>query len=471
MLENLSLKDYISEVDKKNIEPEEVIKSYFQKAVEKNKDIFSFVRFHEDYFSTKINDFKFLPLRWAPIAIKDNIFTKWLCSSCGSRMLENYIAPYSATCFENLQKNWGLMIWKTNMDEFAMWSSTENSYFWITKNPNWKDRIPWGSSGWSAAAVASDSCIAALWTDTGWSIRQPASLCGVVWFKPTYWAVSRYWVQAMWSSLDQVGTLTKTVDDAMLLFDAISWWDSKDATSVDIKKYMKEDSKENFSLAIPNQFLSEWLDQNVKEVILSNIEKIKEYWYEIDWIDVPSLDYALSIYYILMPAEVSTNLARFDGVRYWFQENTFDCDSIQEYYSYIRDKGFQSEVKRRMMIWTYVLSAGYYDAYYLRAQKARKKLKSELDKIFEKYDAIIWPVSPSAAWKIWEKTDDPLKMYLSDIYTIPANLAGLPAISLPSGYVDEKWEKLPVGLHLMTWQMQETKLFSLSKSLENILKN
>ncbi len=473
---NLTLSEYINWVKEGKYNPEEVVYKYLEKAKKINKKINAFIRFHEDYIEKNLKEFSKRKLKAAPIWIKDIILTKWYITSCASKMLENYVPPYSATCFENLESSWWLMIWKTNMDEFAMWSSTETSYFWVTLNPYWENRVPGGSSGWSAAAVAADICIAALWTDTGWSIRQPASLCWVVWVKPTYGTVSRYWVQAMASSLDQVGVFTKTVEDAVILLDSIAWYDDKDATSVkrdDFKKWyevLKLENLKGFKIAVPKQFFEDWLEKNVKEVILNSIELLKKLGAEVEWIDFPILKYALAVYYIVMPAEVSTNLARFDWIRFWYQEDTFDYDSIYDYYASIRSKAFWDEVKRRILIWTYVLSAGYYDAYYLRAQKVRKKLKIEFDKIFKDYDVIVWPVSPTVAWKLWEKTDDPLKMYLSDIYTIPVNLAGLPAMSLPVWFAEDRWEKLPVGLHIIAGQFREDKMFAVSSVLEKYLK-
>ena len=470
---NLTLKQYIEKVEKWELAPEKVVYSYLEKAKKLNSKLNAFIRFHEDYVKENLSKLKDKKLKAAPIGIKDIILTKGYITSCASKMLEDYIPPYSATCFENLERNWWLMIGKTNMDEFAMGSSTETSYFGKTLNPYWTDRVPGGSSGWSAAAVAADMCIAALGTDTWGSIRQPASLCGVVWIKPTYWTVSRYWVQAMASSLDQVGVFTKTVEDAVILLDAISGYDEHDATSVkrDDKKSwyeaLKVDNLKDFRIAVPKQFFEEWLEQNVKEVILEAIENIKKLGAQVEWIDFPLLKYALAVYYIVMPAEVSTNLARFDGIRFWYQEDTFDYDNIYQYYANIRAKWFGDEVKRRIMLWTYVLSAGYYDAYYLKAQKVRKRLKMEFDKIFKDFDLIVWPVSPTVAWKIWEKVDDPLKMYLSDIYTIPVNLAGLPGMSLPVWFAEDRGEKLPVGLHIIWWYFREDKIFALANALEN----
>lgn len=462
----MTIKEYLDKV-KSWIHPREIIASYLEKI--KKSNLNAFVRLHEDYIEKNIDEFSKRPLAALPIWIKDNILTKWYITSCWSKMLEDYVPCYSATCFEKLENAWWLMIWKTNMDEFAMWSSNETSYFWKVLNPYWTNRVPWGSSWWSAAAVAADLCIAALWTDTWGSIRQPASLCWVVWIKPTYWRVSRYWVQAMASSLDQVWVLAKNVEDASLLLKIISWKDERDSTSVDAKLWNDNilDNLKWFKIAIIKEFFNEWLADNVKQKIFEIIELIKTLGWEIHYIDFPEINYSLAVYYIIMPAEVSTNLARFDGIRYWYSLDTFDYDSIYEYYSKVRSEWFWDEVKRRILLWCYVLSAWYYESYYLQALKVKRLIKNKFDKIFSDYDVIIWPVSPTVAWKIWEKVNDPLKMYLSDIYTIPVNLAWLPAMSLPIGFVEDEWEKMPVGLHIIAWQFMEEKIFSFARVLES----
>ncbi len=473
---NLTLKEYIRKVQVWELIPENVLDHYFKKAKERNLDLFSFVRFHEDYANKNIHDFKSRPLKAAPIWIKDIILTQWYISSCASRMLEDFVSPYSATCFKNLENAGGLMMGKTNMDEFAMGSATVNSYFGKTRNPYGKDRVPGWTSGGSAAAVAADMCIAALGTDTWWSIRQPSSLCGVVWLKPTYGRVSRFGVQAMTSSLDQVWPITKTVEDNLILLKAIAWFDSNDATSSKIDDYklmddaMQIQSLKNFKIALPKQYFDEWLDPKVKEVILNAVEEAKKLGAQVDWIDFPLLKYALATYYIISPAEVSTNLARFDGIRFGYQENTFDYDSIYEYYAKVRAEWFGPEAKRRIVIWTYVLSAGYYDAYYVRAQKVRKKLKMEFNKIFGDYDLILWPVSPTVAWGLDDKNDNPLSEYLADIYTITINLMGLPAMSLPVGFAEDKWEDMPVWLHIIANQRDEYKIYGFANLMEKTLK-
>lgn len=412
-------------------------------------------------------------LKWAPIAIKDNIMQKWEISTCGSKMLEDYVAPYTATCIENLEKNGWVVIWKTNMDEFAMWSSNETSYYWPVVNPHGTDRIPWGSSGGSAVAVAKDLCVAALGTDTGWSVRQPAAMCGIVWMKPTYGRISRYWVQSMASSLDQVWTMTKTVDDAEILLKAIMWFDERDSQSHKRADILEKSNKaiNQYKIALPKQCFWEWLDPKIKERVLSVVEKLKNLWVQVDEIDLPVLDAWIAIYYTLMPAELSTNLSRFDWIRFGHQLNTMEAKDIYDYFAKVRSEWFGEEAKRRILLWTFVLSSANYEWYYLKALKIREKMVQDLDNVFQKYDLILSPTTPEVAWKIWEKVDDPLKMYLADMYTVPANLAGLPAISIPVWTIEDKWENMPVWLHLMANKWKEDDLFVIWKQVELIIKN
>ncbi len=467
----LTLKQYISWIDDWGIDIDNIISQYLDK-VENNiwKNENAFVRAHRDYVKNNLVKLKNSKLKWAPIALKDNIMTKWYISSCGSRMLEKYVAPYSATCFRNLEHNGWLMIWKSNMDEFAMWSSTETSYFGNTLNIYGTNRIPGGSSGWSAVAVAKDLCVASLWTDTAWSVRQPAALCGVVWLKPTYGRVSRYGVQSMASSLDQVWTFTKTVEDAEILLNSIMWFDERDSQSdKQADEIIKSNKKlSEYKIALPKQVFWDWLDPKIKSRILEVVEKLRKVDVQIDEIDMPVLDAGISIYYTLSPAEVSTNLARFDGIRFWLQEHTLDHANIQEYYKKIRSEWFWEEVKRRIVLWTYVLNSANYEWYYLKALKVQQKLKQEMAKIFEKYDLVLSPTTPTVAWKIWEKIDNPLTMYLSDVYTVPANLAWLPAMSVPVGTVEDAWEDMPVGLHLMANKWKEDDLFVIGWKIEKL---
>lgn len=470
---NLTLKDYITS-DK--FKTQDVVNNYLETAKKLNADYFSFVRFHEDYMKMHLDQFASRPLKAAPIGVKDIILTQDYVTSCWSKMLEDYVSPYSATCFLNLEKNWWLMIGKTNMDEFAMWSTTETSYFGKTKSIFGRDRTPGGSSGWSANAVASGACIAALGTDTWGSIRQPASWCGIVWMKPTYGMVSRYGVQSMASSLDQVGVMTNTVDDAEILLKAIAWFDPKDSQSdpradefVNDKKDLDEKSVKKFKIWIPKEALWEGLDPQIKKLFLSAVEKLRSSGITVEDISLPMLAYSVPMYYTLMPAEVSTNLARFDGIKFGLQSDSMNVDTIQKYYEQIRSAGFGEEAKRRILLGTFVLSSANYEWYYLKAQKAREELQAEFDALFAKYDIILTPTVPEVAWKIGSRTDDPLKVYLADMYTIPANMWGLPAMSIPMGMVEDQWEQMPTWIQLMAQQRGEKKLFGFGRYLEKVL--
>lgn len=470
---DLTLKDYIAN---DSFVPQDIVSHYIQTAKQLNADYFSFVRFHDDYVATHIDQFATRSLKAAPIGIKDIILTQDYITSCWSKILENYVSPYSATCFLNLEKHGWLMIGKTNMDEFAMWSTTETSYFGITKNIYGTERTPGWSSWWSASAVASWACIAALWTDTWGSIRQPAAWCGIVGMKPTYGMVSRYGVQSMASSLDQVGVMTKTVDDAEILLKAIAWFDHKDSQSdpraddfVNGKGILDEESVKKFKIWVPKEALWEWLDPEIKKLFLETIEKLRADWYTIENISLPMLAYSVPMYYTLMPAEVSTNLSRFDGIKFGLQSDSMDADTLQKYYETIRSEWFGEEVKRRILLGTFVLSSANYEWYYLKAQKAREQLQSEFDTIFTSYDILLTPTVPEVAWKIWSRTNDPLKVYLADMYTIPANMGWLPAMSIPMGMVENQGEMMPTGIQLMGQKWSEDKLFAFWKYLEKLI--
>ena len=377
-------------------------------------------------------------LAWAPIWVKDIFCENWVLTTCSSKMLADFKPPYDATVIKLLKEAWMSSIWKLNMDEFAMWSTTESSSMRKTINPWWTARIPWGSSWWSAAAVAAWLCPAALWTDTGWSIRQPASMCNIVWFKPSYWRNSRFWVIPMASSLDCPWTLTKTVKDAGLLYDIMNTWDELENTSIDWKDIINPAIWETkdlkwLKIGIPKEYFEEWLDIWVKNTINVAIEKLKELWAQIKEVSLPMTKYAVATYYILMPAEVSTNLWRLDGLRYWHNSEK-RYESMDEFYSNNRWEWFWDEAQRRIVLWSYVLSAWFYDAYYKKAWQIRTLIIKDFKKVFDEVDVIVSPVSPNVAWKLWEKIDDPLKMYLSDAYTIPASLAWLPAISVPAWF-------------------------------------
>ena len=397
-----------------------------------------------------------------PLAIKDNICLEGTLTTCGSKILSNFIAPYDATVIDKLKKGGAVFLGKTNMDEFAMGSSTETSYFGPTKNPLDPLRVPGGSSGGSAAAVAADLCVAALGSDTGGSIRQPAAFCGIVGFKPTYGAVSRFGLIAMASSLDQIGPLTKTVSDAAILFKIISGYDAKDSTSLHLKETIFQKSLKEVSLGIPKEYLVQGLNRDVKANFFQTIKKIENLGVKIKEISLTHTEYALAVYYLIMPSEVSSNLARYDGMKYGYSENkNFQSPTLSEVYFSSRAKGFGDEVKRRIILGTFALSAGYYEAYYLKAKKVQAKIKEDFDKAFEKVDFLITPTTPTPAFKLGEKIDRPLEMYLSDIFTVPVNLAGLPAISLPVSSNTE----LPLGIQIIGRQGDDFSILKFANEL------
>ncbi len=398
-----------------------------------------------------------------PIAIKDNILIKGKIASAASKILENYKAAYTSTVIRKLQDAGALFVGRTNMDEFAMGSSTETSAFGVTKNPHDTSRVPGGSSGGSAASVSANIAIAALGTDTGGSVRQPASLCGVVGLKPTYGSVSRYGIIALGSSLDQVGPLTKTVADSKIIFETISGIDKKDSTSIPDNLYKKRNISKKIRIGVPRKLLTNGVDKDVIECFDKKLEALKASGHEIIDIDLPISSYALPAYYVVMPAEASTNLARFDGIRYGSSKKG---ETLLDDYLKTRSEGFGSEAKRRILFGAFVLSAGYIDAYYRKAQLARVVLTDEYSKAFESVDVISVPTSPSPAFKIGEKKD-PVAMYVEDIFTVTANLTGMPAISVPMGTVDRDGIKLPVGIHFTAPHQAENVLFAIGTEVEN----
>lgn len=404
------------------------------------------------------------PLEGIPIAIKDNMCTQGILTTCASRILENYIPPYNATVIEKLEAAGTIMIGKTNLDEFAMGSSCENSALKQTRNPRNLDYVPGGSSGGSAAAIASNEAILAIGSDTGGSIRQPASFCGVVGMKPTYGRVSRYGLVAFASSLDQIGPFSKDVTDCALMLNAISGYDAKDSTSVnkkvpDYTKALINDIKGK-KIGLIKELTQAGISLPVKEALRKAVKKLESLGAIIEEVSLPTFEYAVPIYYIIAPAEASSNLARYDAVKYGHRDKS-QKDLLSMYYE-SRKQGFGPEVKRRIMIGTYVLSSGYYDAYYLKALKARTLIKKDFEKSFDKFDVLISPTSPTIAFKAGEKTEDPLSMYLSDIATIPINLAGLPAISIPCG----EENGLPIGLQIIGKAFDEESILRLAYTYE-----
>ena len=445
------IKQLIEEIGLENF-----YKDYFDWIKKEDEKIRGFLFFTErlafELIENLKNKPKNLPLYGVPIAIKDNILIKDERCTAGSKILENYIATYDATVIKKIKEAGAIIVGKTNMDEFAMGSSTEHSAYFPTLNPFDKSRVPGGSSGGSAAVVGADMIPIALGSDTGGSIRQPASFCGVYGLKPTYGVVSRYGLIAMASSLDQIGPIAKNLDDLIILFETIKGKDEKDSTSVEFP----EEKRKNFklkSIGLPKEFFQD-ADTKIVNLIL---EKIKDCKLEIKEISLKYVKYGIHCYYLLMPAEVSANLARYDGIKYGIREE----GNLWEIYEKTRNKYLGKEVKRRIILGTFVLSHGYYEAYYLKAQKLRRAIFEDFQNAFKEVDLIISPTSPTLPFKFGEKLEDPIKMYLSDIYTVPINLAGLPALNIPIGFIDN----LPVGMQVIGNIFDEYKIFEFAKKI------
>ncbi len=437
------------------VSAQEIVESIYDRIAEVEEDVQGYITLMKEEALAQAEEVdekiaageEVSPLAGIPVAIKDNISTAGVKTSCGSQILHNYQPPYNATVIEKLKAAQAVITGKTNMDEFAMGSSTENSGMQLTKNPWDLNRVPGGSSGGSAAAVAADETVVALGSDTGGSIRQPASFCGVVGMKPTYGLVSRYGLVAFASSLDQIGPITQDVEDCALTLNYITGHDERDSTSVDreLPDYTESLKRDvaGLKIGVPKEYFGEGVEEETKEAVWNAIEQLTDLGATYEEVSLPHTDYALSAYYLIAPAEASSNLARYDGVRYGKRE---EADGLIDMFKKTRQEGFGDEVKRRIMLGTYALSSGYYDAYYKKAQKVRTLVKKDFDKVFEEYDVLISPTSPSTAFNIGDKTDDPLQMYLSDICTIPVNLAGLPALSMPCGFDSND---LPVGLQII----------------------
>lgn len=405
------------------------------------------------------------PLAGVPMALKDNLCTKGIKTTCASKMLQNFRPPYTATAAQRLEQAGCVLLGKANMDEFAMGSSTENSYYHPTRNPVDPTRVPGGSSGGSAAAVGAREAAFALGSDTGGSIRQPAAFCGVVGMKPTYGAVSRYGLVAFASSLDQIGPLTRDVRDSALVLSAIAGHDPRDSTSLkrtygDFGAQLGEDVA-GMRLGLPREFLEEGIDPQVKAAVLAAARRYEKLGARVEPVSLPTLKHALPAYYVISSAEASSNLARFDGVRYGYRAK--DYADMDELYERTRSEGFGPEVKRRIMLGTFALSAGYYEAYYNKALQVRTLVVREFEALFKDYDALLSPVAPTTAYRLGEKTADPMAMYLGDIYTVPVNIAGLPALSLPCG---RDQENLPIGMQLIGPPFSEQRLYQLGYAFE-----
>ena len=464
-----SLTELKNMIEEKRVKLQDIHESISYRTTHTDPIIKAYVNKNETYNIDELdqNNYKDTYLKGLPIAIKDNISIEEIKTTCSSKMLEEYVPPYNATVVEKIKEAGGIITGKTNMDEYAMGSSTENSAFFPTVNPWGKNRVPGGSSGGSAAAVAAGMVPVSLGSDTGGSIRQPASFCGVVGLKPTYGAVSRYGLVAFASSLDQIGPLARNVEDIALMMNVITGRDEKDSTCVnrdypDFTEYLKNDVKD-MKIGIPDQYFDIEFDQEVRESVLNAVEKLKKAGVKIERVNLTGAEYALAAYYIIATAEASSNLARYDGVRYGLRAE--GADNLKKMFTETRQQGFGEEVKRRIMLGTYVLSSGYYDDFYLKAQKVRTLIKNDFDQLFTDYDLILSPTTPTTAFKIGEKRD-PLKMYAADIFTVPVNIAGIPAISVPCGF-DQKG--LPIGLQLMGAHFKEEKLIQAAFSLEKIL--
>ncbi len=467
-----SIKDIAELYRKGETTPRQVVDELLQRIEHVNPALNAFIRLDKEHIDEQVSNAEKMlgskqssQLCGIPIAVKDIFTTKGINTTCASKILENFIPPYDATVIAKLKAAGAIIIGKTNMDEFAMGSSTETSYFGPTRNPWAPDTVPGGSSGGSASAVAADMAFGALGTDTGGSIRQPAALCGIVGLKPTYGRVSRYGMIAFASSLDQGGTMTKTVYDSALLLEAIAGFDPKDSTSADrpVEPFtaLLSPGLKNSIIGVPAEYFIEGMDRDVQKAVNSAIETMKRLGAKIVDISLPHTKYAVAVYYILASSEASSNLARYDGVRYGYRSG--QSANLMEMYKHTRAQGFGREVKRRIMLGTFALSAGYYSAFYGKAQKARRLIADDFANAFKKCDLILAPTSPTPAFKLGSKLDDPLKMYLSDIFTIPLNLAGLPGISIPCGFTDNN---LPVGMQLIGKQFDEKTILNAAHAYE-----
>ena len=471
-LHNLSLKEQLQGLKKGSFSSTELTSHYLERIEKYDDELNSFISITAEraLIQAQNSDERYANnqaygLDGIPLAHKDIFCTKDVLTTCGSKMLHNFVSPYSSTVYEKLDAQGMVMLGKTNMDEFAMGSSNETSYFGPVKNPWNKEYVPGGSSGGSAACVAANLTPVATATDTGGSIRQPASLCGLTGIKPTYGRVSRYGMIAFASSLDQGGVLAKSAEDAALILEAMSGYDPKDSTSLNVKhidfQTNLNESIKNLNIGLPKEFFDAELPPYLQKSIQESVDVYKHLGANIVEISLPNINLSLPIYYIIAPAECSANLSRYDGVRYGYRcKNPKDIDDL---FMRTREEGFGSEVKRRILIGTYALSAGYYDAYYLKAQKCRQLVANDFTEAFKKVDVILSPTTPGTAFKSGEKTSDPVEMYLQDIFTIPANLAGLPALSIPCG----EHEGLPLGLQLVGNSLQESTLLQFAQAFQS----
>ncbi len=470
-LKNLTIEKAHESLKKGDFTVTDLVNAYLEVIKEKNEDINGYLEVFNDILDQAkraeqmFKDGKAVLMTGIPVALKDNMLVEGQISSAGSKILENYKATYDCGVVKQLKEEGAVIMGRANMDEFAMGSSTETSAFGITRNPVNREYVPGGTSGGSVAVVAMDGALVSLGSDTGGSVRQPASFCGVVGMKPTYGNISRSGIISMASSLDQVGPIGKTVRDVEILYDAVSGYDDKDSTSIP-KELRTKPLPLKKKLGVPRAFLSgDGIDKEVLKNFEESCEKLKSEGYELVDVSLPLIKYSLAVYYIVMPAEVSSNLARYDGIRYGL---SVEADKLFDVYAKTRGEGFGKEVKRRILLGTYILSHGYYDAYYNKAVNVRESIKAELANVFEDVDAIITPTVPFPPFKFGEKSNDPIAMYMSDLFTVPASIAGLPAISIPSGLTSNG---LPLGFHITAPRFREDILFSVGKTFENTIKN
>lgn len=465
-LKKLTIKKAHEHLVKGDFTVRELCEAYLEEIKKKNGEINAYLEVFDDVFEQADQAQKLVSennmLAGIPIAIKDNILIEGKKVSSGSKILQGYVAPYDATVITKLKKAGVVFLGRVNMDEFAMGGSTENSAFGVTKNPHDIRRVAGGSSGGSAASVAMNGALVALGSDTGGSVRQPASFCGVVGLKPTYGSVSRHGLMAMGSSLDVIGPIAKNVTDTEILFNMIKGKDAYDSTSIEVNPQPTTNNQQ-LKIGVPRHFLKgDGIDKEVMSLFEITLKNLEAKGYKIVDIELPHIEYSLAVYYVLMPAEVSTNLSRFDGVKYGFHK---DGENILDDYVLTRGEGFGKEARRRIMLGAYVLSSGYYDAYYNKASQVRELLKKDFSKAFEKVDIIITPTTPAPAFKIGEKTNDPVAMYLEDIFTVTANLVGVPALSVPMGVKNTDGVSLPLGIQCIARHGEESVLFRVGKDI------
>jgi len=460
----MTLFQLVQAIKGETVSKEDVFGAYMKNISEKDGDFKAYLTVNDKF--AEVNGGA---LEGAPIAIKDNICTKGLRTTCASKILDNYIPPYDATVVVRIKQAGGQITGKANMDEFAMGSSTENSGYFPSRNPWDKSRVPGGSSGGSAVAVAAREAVASLGSDTGGSVRCPASFCGVVGLKTTYGLMSRFGLIAFANSLEQIGPLTRDVRDCALMMNVVGGHDERDGTSLNVKKedylsYLGRDVK-GMKFGVPREFIGEGTNEGVKKAVWHCVHLLEGYGAKWDEVELPSVKYALPAYYLIAMSEASSNLARFDGIRYGIREEDEGLDWSTSY-SKTRGKGFGKEVKRRIILGTFALSSGYYEAYYLKALKVRTLIKKEFEMLFKKYDALLGPTMPGPAFKLGEKVDDPLAMYITDIDTVSINLAGIPALSLPCGFE----QGLPLGLQIMAPHLCEGRIFTIANKIEEGLR-